>query len=346
MFFTNDLGIDLGTMNTLVYVKGKGIVVSEPSVVAIRKETGKILAIGTEAKKMLGKTSDKIDVIQPIRDGVIADFDIASVMLRFYINKALEGKNKVFSKSRVVMCISSGLTSVEEKAIKEVVLQAGVRDVYLIEAPMAAAFGVGLPVHEPSGSMIVDIGGGTTEIAIISLGGIVASKCIRVAGEEMDESIVQFIKKKHNLLIGNQSAESLKIKIGAASFNAHEAGREAFAFATVHGRDLVTGLPKIIKISAEEIRQALNEQVMIILSAIKACLEKAPPELAADIIDKGILMAGGGSQLWGLDFLISDATGMPVYIVEDPICAGVNGAGKVLENIEIFKRILVSAKTS
>ncbi len=344
MIFARDLGIDLGTANTLVHVKGKGIILREPSVVAMQRDTGSVLAVGEEAKKMIGRTPGNIVAIRPMKDGVIADFDVTQGMLRYFINKALK-RNHFLIRPRVVICIPSGITAVEERAVREAALQAGAKEVYLIEEPMAAAIGAGLPVHEPTGNMVVDIGGGTTEVAIISLGGIVTSKSIRIGGDEMDDAITQHIKRQYNLMIGDRTAEDIKIKIGAAHFGSSEEDEERkYAFYSVRGRDLVSGLPKTVEINAEEIKQALSEPVASIMDAIKICLEKTPPELAADIMDRGIVMTGGGSLLWGLDQLVSEETGMPVHLAEDPLAAVVNGTGHVLDNIEVLKRVLIPTK--
>lgn len=344
MIFAKDLGIDLGTANTLVYVKGKGIVLREPSVVAIQRDTGEVLAVGEEAKKMIGRTPGNIVAIRPMKDGVIADFDITQNMMRYFIYKALK-RNKFLVRPRVVVCIPSGVTAVEERAVREAALQAGAKEAYLIEEPMAAAIGAGLPVHEPTGNMVVDIGGGTTEVAIISLGGIVTSKSIRVGGDEMDDAIIQHVKRKYNLMIGDRTAEDIKITIGAAYFDQTEEGeKRRQACYNVRGRDLVSGLPKTVSINAEEIHEALNEPVTSILDAIKITLEKTPPELAADIMDRGIVMAGGGSLLWGLDRLVSEETGMPVHLAEEPLAAVAKGTGQVLENIEVLKRVLIPTK--
>lgn len=345
MFFAKDLGIDLGTANTLVHLRGKGVILIEPSVVAIQRENGSILAVGEEAKKMIGRTLGNIVAIRPMKDGVIADFDITSAMLRYFINKALNRKSKsTIVRPRVVVCIPSGITAVEERAVREAAIQAGAKEVYLIEEPMAAAIGAGLPVHEPTGNMIVDIGGGTTEVAIISLGGIVTSKSIRFGGDEIDEAIVHHIKRNYNLMIGERTAEELKIQIGAAYFPGEEGKERSAMVVPVRGRDLVAGLPKTIDITAGEIKEAISEPVNAILDAIKVCLEKTPPELAADIMDRGIVMTGGGSQLWGLNSLISEETGMPVHTAEEPLSAVAIGTGKVLENIEFLKRVLIPNK--
>lgn len=340
MLFARDLGIDLGTANTIVYVKGSGVVVQEPSVVAIIRETGKVLAVGEEAKKMIGRTPGNVVAIRPMKDGVIADFDITQSMLKYFIGKVI--KRGILIRPRVVIGVPSGVTAVEERAVKEAALQAGAKEAYLIEEPMAAAIGAGLPVHEPTGNMIVDIGGGTTEVAIISLGGIVSSRSIRVGGDELDEAIANHIKKAYNLMIGERTAEEIKLMIGAAYFTEEEEGAERRSrIYQVRGRDMVSGLPKTIEVSAVEIQSALQEPVNSIIEGIKVCLEKTPPELAADIMDRGIVMAGGGSLLWGLDQLVREETGMPVQVAEEPLAAVARGTGKVLENINMLKRVLV-----
>ncbi|MDN5366354.1 MAG: rod shape-determining protein MreB [Thermacetogenium sp.] len=335
MLFTRDLGIDLGTANTLVHLKGKGIILMEPSVVAIRRDTGEILAVGEEAKQMIGRTPGNIVAIRPMKDGVIADFDVTQSMLRYFIRRALQ-KNNLLVRPRVVISVPSGVTAVEERAVREASLQAGAKEAYLIEEPMAAAIGAGLPVYEPTGNMIVDIGGGTTEVAVISLGGIVTSKSIRIAGDEMDEAIVQHIKRVYNLMIGERTAEDIKIKIGSALLDGKKENYE------VRGRDLVTGLPKTVEITAEEVQAALAETVASIVEAIKVCLEKTPPELAADIMDRGIVLAGGGSLLHNLDKLVSEQTGIPVLMAEEPLYTVALGTGKALENIEILKRVMAT----
>jgi rod shape-determining protein MreB len=337
VFFGKDLGIDLGTANTLVHVKGSGVILTEPSVVAIQVHSGKVLAVGEEAKQMIGRTPGNIVAIRPMKDGVIADFDVTQSMIKYFISKALDKKNTLL-KPRVVISIPTGCTTVEERAVKEAALTGGAKEAYLLEEPMAAAIGAGLPVHEPTGNMIVDIGGGTTEVAVISLGGIVTSKSVRVAGDKMDEAIIQHLKKTYNLLIGERTAENIKINIGSALW---EGPAEYYE---VKGRDLVTGLPKIIQISSIEIQQALKETVEQIVDGIRVCLEKTPPELASDIMDRGIVMAGGGALLRGLDKLISRETDMPVYVCEDPLLAVARGTGKVLENIEHLKRLLLNPK--
>jgi len=341
--FNKDLGVDLGTANTLVYQRGKGVILQEPSVVAMQKDNGTVLAVGEEAKKMIGRTPGNIVAIRPLKDGVIADFDVTMTMMRYFITKSIN--KSFFTRPRVVVGVPSGVTAVEERAVREAALQAGAKEAYLIEEPMAAAIGAGLPVHEPTGNMIVDIGGGTTEVAIISLGGIVTSRSIRIGGDELDESIIQHIKRKYNLMIGERTAEEIKIEIGAAFFDntAEDKERQEIIY-PVRGRDLVTGLPKTIDVTPEEIKDALAEPVAGILDAIKVCLEKTPPELAADIMDRGIVMAGGGSMLWGLDRLVSEETGMPVHIADNPLSAVAIGTGKVLENIEVLKKVLLTPK--
>ncbi|QGU00049.1 Rod shape-determining protein MreB [Candidatus Syntrophocurvum alkaliphilum] len=339
MIFGKDMGIDLGTANTLVHLKGKGVVFTEPSVVAIQNDNGDVLAVGDEAKQMIGRTPGNIIAIRPMKDGVIADFDITQAMLKYFITKAL-GQRTPFTKPRVIISIPTGCTTVEERAVREAALQGGAKEAYLIEEPMAAAIGAGLPVHEPTGNLIVDIGGGTTEVAVISLGGVVTAKSVRIAGDEMDTSIIQHLRKNYNLLVGERTAEDIKISIGSALWEGPE------EFYEVRGRDLVNGLPKTVKVSSDEIQQALKEPVEHIIEGIKVCLEKTPPELASDIMDRGIVMAGGGALLRGLDKLISNETEMPVYVCEDPLFAVANGTGKVLENIEVLKRVLITPKKS
>ncbi len=333
-FLTRDIGIDLGTANTLVHVKGKGVVVREPSVVAIEKNTGNILAVGDVAKNMIGRTPGNIIAIRPMEDGVIADFNVTQSMLKYFIKKAMTVG--IFSKPRVVICVPSGVTEVEKRAVEEATMQAGAKETYLIEEPMAAAIGASLPVEEPYGSMVVDVGGGTSEVAVISLGGIVTSKSLRVAGDEFDESIVYYVKKEYNLLIGERTAEEIKVTIGAAYPKPKNETMD------IRGRDMVTGLPKTQTITSGEIIEALKEPINAIVDAIKFTLEKTPPELASDIIDRGIMLTGGGALLSGLDKLIREETGMPVSIAEDPLDCVVMGAGKVLEEIEALKKVLIS----
>jgi rod shape-determining protein MreB len=336
--FSNDLAIDLGTANTLVYLKGKGVVVSEPSVVAVQKDavgSKRVLAVGTEAKNMLGRTPGSIVAIRPMKDGVIADFDITEEMLRYFIRKVHERKALV--RPRIVICVPSGITQVEKRAVKESAESAGAREVYLIEEPMAAAIGAGLPITEASGNMIVDIGGGTTEVAVISLAGIVFAKSVRVGGDKMDEAIVQYIKRKYNLLIGERTAEAIKIEIGEAYPS------EQKRFFEVKGRDLVSGIPKTQEINSDEMREALSEPVNAIVEAVRISLERTPPELAADIVDKGIVLAGGGAMLRHLDILLREETGLPVVIAEDPLSCVVLGSGKVLDEIDLLRQVTVSS---
>ncbi|HIV03027.1 MAG TPA: rod shape-determining protein [Candidatus Aphodoplasma excrementigallinarum] len=334
--FAKDIGIDLGTANTLVHVKGKGIVVREPSVVAIDKTTNKVLAVGNAAKEMIGRTPGNIVAIRPMKDGVIADFDITQAMLRSFI-KAVSSSGSIM-KPRVVVCIPSGITEVEKRAVEEAVLQAGAREAYLMEEPMAASIGAGLPVEEPTGCMVVDIGGGTSEVAVISLGGIVTSRSVRVAGDALDSAIVAYIKKEYNLMIGDRTGEQIKLAIGSAYPEETEHTME------IRGRDLVTGLPKNITITQEEIRGALDEPITAIVDAIKFTLEKTPPELSADIMDRGIMLTGGGALIRGLDKLITRETGIPVYVAEDPLDCVALGTGKVLEEIETLKKVLINSK--
>lgn len=327
---TKDMGIDLGTANTLIYMKGKGIILNEPSVVAIKNDSvQKVLAVGDQAKDMIGRTPGNIVAIRPLKDGVIADFDVTQTMLKMFIKKVT--KNSSFVRPRIVVCYPSGVTTVEKRAIEEATRQAGAREVYLLEEPMAAAIGAGLPVNEPTGSMIVDIGGGTTEVAIISLGGIVTSKSLRVAGDEFDVAIVNYIKKEYNLMIGERTAEQIKFEIGSA-YNLEEE-----TTMNIKGRDLVTGLPKLITITSNEVRDALREPIFAIIEAIKSTLEKTPPELAADIMDKGIMLTGGGAFLRELDKLINVETHMPVHIAENPIDCVVLGTGMALDTIDFGK---------
>lgn len=338
MLFGKDLGIDLGTANTLVHVRGKGIVVREPSVVAMDMEKKTPLAVGDKAKEMIGRTPSHIVAIRPLKDGVISDFNVTQKMLKYFISRAL-GSESPFARPRVVICVPSGVTPVEERAVKEAAMAAGAKDPIIMEEPMAAAIGAGLPVSEPTGNMIVDIGGGTTEVAVISLGGIVTSRSIRVAGDEMDDAIVAHIKRRYNLMVGYRTAEDIKMEIGAAYM------AEKGVTYSVRGRDLLTGLPKTVDVTSEEIQEALQEPVMAIVDAIKSCLEKTPPELAADIMDRGIMMAGGGSLLRNLDKLIADETSIPVHLAEDPLSCVALGTGRVLEDPEILKKIRALQKS-
>ena len=332
--FSNDLAIDLGTANTLVYMKGKGIVLSEPSVVAVRKDskgTSKVLAVGKEAKMMLGRTPGNIEAIRPMKDGVIADFEIAEAMLRHFIRKAHNRRKLV--RPRIIVCVPSGITQVEKRAVRESAESAGAREVFLIEEPMAAAIGAGLPITDPACNMVVDIGGGTTEVAVISLAGIVYSTSTRVGGDKMDEAILQHIKRKYNLLIGITTAEVIKTTIG----NAYPG--DQIETIEVKGRDLVTGIPKILTIDSEEIREAISEQVEAIVEAVHVALEQTPPELSADIVDRGIVLTGGGSLLKGLDVRLREETKLPIIITEDPLSTVVLGSGKALDNWAILREV-------
>ncbi len=332
--FSNDMGIDLGTASTLVYVKGQGIVLCEPSVVAIQKGTNHVLAVGEEAKRMLGRTPGSIVAIRPMKDGVIADFEITEAMLRYFINKV--HNRRVLVRPRMVIAIPSGITEVEKRAVKDSAERAGAREVYLVEEPIAAAIGVGLPIQEPAGNMIIDIGGGTTEMAVVSLSDIVYSKSIRIGGDEMDDAIIQHLKKTYNLMIGERTAEEVKIKIGSAYPLEEEMTME------VRGRDLVAGLPKTVTISSEEVREALAEPIAAIVEAVRITLERTPPELSADLIERGMVLAGGGGLLRGLDKLLSEQTGLPVHIAEDPITAVALGTGMVLSEIKYLKKVTVT----
>ncbi|WP_456431625.1 rod shape-determining protein [Thermosulfuriphilus sp.] len=334
-WLSTDMAIDLGTANTLVYVKGKGIVLREPSVVAVKKDgrNNKVLAVGKEAKMMLGKTPGNIIAIRPMKDGVIADFEVTEAMLRYFIRKVHNRRTLV--RPRIVISVPSGITQVEKRAVKESAESAGAREVYLIEEPMAAAIGAGLPITEPTANMVVDIGGGTTEVAVISLAGIVYSKSVRVAGDKMDEAILQYIKRKYNLLIGEHTAENIKITIG------NVLPEEPYETMDIKGRDLVTGVPKTITIDAGEVKEAIKEQVETILETVKVALEQTPPELAADIVDKGIVLTGGGALLRNLDKLIRQETSLPVIIADDPLSSVVLGSGKTLDNIHVLREIMI-----
>jgi len=335
--FSNDMGIDLGTASTLVYVKGEGVVLCESSVVAIERGTSHVLAVGEEAKRMLGRTPGNIIAIRPMKDGVIADFEITEAMLRYFIKKVHH--RRVLVRPRILIAIPSGITEVEKRAVKDSAERAGAREVFLIEEPVAAAIGVGLPIQEPIGNMIIDIGGGTTEIAVISLAGIVFSKSIRIGGDEMDQAIIEYLRKTYNVMIGERTAEDIKIKIGSAYPLEEEMSLE------VKGRDLVAGLPKSVTITSEEIREALQEPLRAILETTKVSLERTPPELSADLIEQGIVMAGGGSLLRGVDKLISEETGLPVHVADDPVTAVVCGTGKVLNEIRYLKKVTVPVKS-
>jgi len=334
-FIGRDMAVDLGTANTLVYVRGRGIVLNEPSVVAVNTKNGSILAVGSEAKRMIGRTPSHIQAIRPLKDGVIADFDVTEKMLRFFIQKV--HRRRMLAKPRVIICVPSGITSVEQRAVEEATYAAGGRSAHIIEEPMAAAIGAGMPIHEPTGNMIVDIGGGTTEVAVISLGGIVTSASARIAGDELDDAIVQYIKKEYSLMLGERTAEEVKMAIGTA-FPVPDVPD-----AEIRGRDLVTGLPKTILVSAAEIRRAIEEPVNQIVDAVKNTLDKTPPELAADIMDKGIVLTGGGALLRGLDERLKHETGMPVHITEAPLSCVAVGSGKCLEEFEALRRVLISS---
>lgn len=334
-FLSNDVAIDLGTANTLVFIKGSGIVLNEPSVVAIDQSTRKAIAVGIEAKAMLGKTPAHIAAIRPLKDGVIADFEITEMMLREFIRKSQ--KKKLFIRPRIIIAVPSGITEVEKRAVRDNAEHAGAREVYLLAEPIAAAIGVGLPVDKPSGNMIIDIGGGTTEIAVIALNGIVSNSSIRIAGDEMDEAIINYVKRTYNLLIGEQTAELIKITIGTAYKLEKELEME------VKGRDLVAGIPKTLKLTSEEIRDALSEPISQIVEALKTALESTPPELASDIVDRGIVMTGGGSLLRGLDTLLKEQTNLPINVVDDPLTCVVKGAGKILDNIHLYDKILMQS---
>jgi len=334
-WLSSDLAIDLGTANTLVFVKGKGIVLREPSVVAVRKNgrSKRVLAVGQEAKMMLGKTPGNIVAIRPMKDGVIADFEVTEAMLRYFIR--MVHNRRTLARPRIIVSVPSGITQVENRAVRESAESAGAREVYLIEEPMAAAIGAGLPITEPTANMVVDIGGGTTEVAVISLGGIVYGRSVRVAGDKMDDAILHHIKRRYNLLIGEHSAETIKIKLGDVLPQAPYEQME------IKGRDLVSGVPKTIAIDASEIRSAISEQVETIIETVKSALEQTPPELAADIVDKGIVVTGGGALLKNLDKLLREETGLPIIIADDPLSSVVLGSGKALDNLNVLKEIML-----
>ncbi|MBP2655585.1 MAG: mbl [Firmicutes bacterium] len=331
-----DIGVDLGTANVLVYIKGKGIVLREPSVVAIDRDSNRVLAIGEEARRMLGRTPGNIVAIRPLREGVIADYDITESMLRHFIQK-VAGRN-MFFKPRIMVCIPSGVTTVEKRAVLEATMQAGARKTYLIEEPLAAALGAGLVISEPCGSMVVDIGGGTTDIAVLSLGGIVVSESLRVGGDKFDDSLVRYIKKEYNIMIGERTAEEIKVNVGTAFPSGRNESME------IRGRDLVSGLPKTMRIGSAETREALAESIAMIVDCVKSVLERTPPELASDIVDRGIVMTGGGALIHGLDKLISQETGIPAYLADDPLSCVALGTGKALEALESLEDSLTTMK--
>jgi rod shape-determining protein MreB len=332
-FLGRDMAVDLGTANTLVYVRGKGIVLNEPSVVALNTNNGQIVAVGVEAKRMIGRTPGNIVAVRPLKDGVIADFDVTERMLRYFIQKV--HRRTRMAKPRIVVAVPSGITGVEQSAVKEAGHQAGARRVYIIEEPMAAAIGAGLPVNEPTGNMVVDIGGGTTEVAVISLGGIVTSQSIRIGGDEMDQALITFGKKEHSLMLGERTAEEIKVALGSAFPSSEEPHAE------IRGRDLVTGLPKTVVISASEVRRALEDPLNLIIDAVKSTLDKCPPELAGDVMDRGIALTGGGALLRGLDQRIREETGMPVHIADSPLESVVLGTGKCVDDFDVLRGVLV-----
>jgi len=337
-WFSNDLAIDLGTATTLVYVRGRGIVLNEPSVVAIEKKTERVLAVGTDAKKMLGRTPGNISAIRPMKEGVIADFEMAEQMLRHFIQKA--HNRSTFVRPRIIIGVPSRITQVEQRAVRDSAELAGAREVYLIEEPVAAAIGAGLPITEPSGNMVVDIGGGTTDIAVLSLGGIVYSESVKVAGDRMDDAIMNYVKKKYNLLIGDHMAERIKVEIGSAY------PFEEKKTIMVKGRDLISGIPRTLVVDDSEIREALHEPISTIVNAIKVALENTPPELAGDIIDCGIVLTGGGSMLWGMDTRLREETGLPIITVDDPLTSVVLGVGKILDELDLLRKVSVMSQYS
>jgi len=332
-FLGRDMAIDLGTANTLVYVRGRGIVLNEPSVVAINTTTGKIVAVGIEAKRMIGRTPGNVVAVRPLKDGVIADFDVTERMLRYFIQQI--HRRCLFAKPRIIIAVPSGITGVEQRAVKEAGYQAGARRVYIVEEPMAAAIGAGLPVHQPTGNMVVDIGGGTTEVAIISMGGIVTSQSIRVAGDELDQAIISFAKKEYSLMLGERTAEEIKIAIGSACPVDDDCQAE------IRGRDLVSGLPKTVVVTAEEIRRATEEPINAIVDAVKTTLDKCPPELSGDLMDRGIALTGGGALLRGMDDRLREETGMPIHLVDNALDSVALGTGKCVEDFEALQQVLV-----
>jgi rod shape-determining protein MreB len=336
-FLGRDMAVDLGTANTLVYVRGRGIVLNEPSVVALNTNTGQIVAVGVEAKRMIGRTPGNIVAVRPLKDGVIADFDVTERMLRYFIQKV--HRRSHLAKPRIVVAVPSGITGVEQSAVKEAGHQAGARRVYIIEEPMAAAIGAGLPVNEPTGNMVVDIGGGTTEVAVISLGGIVTSQSIRIGGDELDEAIVAFVKKEYSLALGERTAEEIKMALGSAY------PLEEELHAEIRGRDLLSGLPKTVIVSTEDIRRAIDEPVTAIIDAVKSTLDRTPPELAADLMEQGVVLTGGGSLLHGLDARLQHETGMPIVVARDPLNCVAIGSGQCLEEFEALKQVLITSSS-
>src|SRR5215471_8464950 len=332
-FLGRDMAIDLGTANTLIYVRGRGIVLNEPSVVALNVNTGQILAVGAEAKRMIGRTPGSILAIRPLKDGVIADFDVTERMLRYFIQKV--HKRRLLARPRIIVAVPSGLTGVEQSAVKEAGRQAGARRVYIFEEPLAAAIGAGLPVNEPVGSMVVDIGGGTTEVAVVSLGGIVTSESVRVGGDELDQAIIRFAKKQHSLMLGERTAEHIKMSVGSAFPSADEPAVE------IRGRDLVSGLPKTVTMTAEEVRGAIDEPLGVIIEAVRTTLDKCPPELAGDVMDRGIALTGGGALLRGLDQRLREETGMPIHVADNPLDSVALGTGKCVEDFDTLRQVLV-----
>jgi rod shape-determining protein MreB and related proteins len=341
--FSSDLAIDLGTANTLVFVQGRGIVLNEPSIIAIRRTDNEVIGVGHEAKAMLGRTPENIQALRPLKDGVIADFDVTERMLQYFIERARQissGRKRawVLDRPRVIVGVPSGITQVEKRAVRDAALQAGARDVYLIEEPTAAAIGAGLPIHEPGGHLVVDIGGGTTEVAVISMSGTVYCNSVRIAGDEMDEAIIQHIRKHYRLLVGERRAEEIKLALGSAHPEAMQ--RSSIE---VKGRDLVDGVPKTLVITDEEIREALREPVMTIVETVRTCLERTPPELAADIIEKGVVLTGGGALLRGLDWLLQHVTQLPVRVADDPLTCAARGAGRALDDLQLLKKVAIPA---
>jgi rod shape-determining protein MreB and related proteins len=335
LFPASEIAVDLGTSNTLIYVRGEGIVLNEPSVVAVEKGSGKVRGIGLEAKRMLGRTPDGIIAVRPLKDGVIADFDVTEKMLRYFLS-AIINKHVFRVKPKVVVCVPSGITEVEKRAVRDSAQSAGAKEVYMVAEPMAAAIGVGLPVETPTGNMVIDIGGGTTEIAVIALSGIVSDTSIRTGGDEMDQAIVQFMRKNYNLLIGEPTAEAIKIQVGSAAPTLDEREMEA------KGRDLVSGIPKVVRVHSSEIREAIQEPIQQIVDAVRRALEITPPELASDIVDRGIVMAGGGSLIRGLDILLSQETSLPIRVDEDPLTCVVRGTGRILDDPEKYRSVLMT----